>query len=1439
MACIYPMRLIIRVLMFLLSCRNNLQNTKVCALCGLGRFGLELEHDAVSRSVFKPMKNYQSPTKFKPIFKSKATSITSSAYNTHEHLRNFMYTDEQERCVWCCTTCNHTPATRCQYNVVYPDNSFVSMLYETPFEILHMMSCIDIRYTFASCVKGFARGCFGNKRLIDAPLMWFRSKSSRCSMLGKRMHERVVKIMTTLTRHCPVLTVVEPHFLKLYTAPYRTWKAIADKHRTKDPRPIEEQEQGHEHSENTHLGFIDEVTNVSPEPLIGAAKLKGCTRKVPAKTGAHFQVDFNGVKYSVEQAMYPYFFPSGSGSWEQKDSGAGSRFSLLDYWHHRFNGLFTIFTYHSEYLLLLYNKVATLNAASALKRFSVPKTAYEGLKKQYPDMSQPDIFKKLAHTELPAEHMFSHRYFRKEYNNLLRITREQKRPPDFLITITANENSKKTALEYKSLQDYLDLFLNKKWQKYPAECSRIFIAKIKLILDMFILGGEFIFGDVADYALKWETQNRGSLHVHLVIWLKHKQDFHRTCAGIMSYAPCRRVEGENGTVYQPPPLGTIAREVYELFHNCQKHYCSDQTCLKKGKCSKHFPVPIHESSIPKMRKGTKRYTYTCFYEHDRYFSPTHWLLALICQSHTNMQICVPEAWSVYLLKYTFKPLPDGALSFADPSLDQCLQLDILDPLVRKVAIASTHLTPICVNDISLVATGTPLTQLSRDVSYVECKTPMCRTVVVCPEKRTKHMCGTNSMTQYHHRIHDVVRLDCGEINMSTISFQKYHEHFYVASKPQMRKAYERQFSQPLYAAYSSNFRGQLCPSETPFQEDTDLQGREFIGYDNWGDMVFIRSQKELVRFTRVNPVHDIEEFAFYVLCKYVSFDNELELQVNGSYVKAAVEKFHLLDTDDLIESELDDFHSCHYSRNRDYQTEVHMIKQLISESMSKPPILPSFQIDQVDTERAENIRQQTRPHILNTVLDDDQEKIHSSLLESCGLHIITGGPGTGKSFLTKRLIHSLAHRGVMISASTAKAARLLSTAFGRTVHLNYAFHGKMPRCKQRSSPTAKKLAEIARCRVHIIDEFSMLDQKTFNNMLHTVMIQQHLTSFEEVLEKNLILLVGDHCQLPTVCNCKKAKRFGICGTHSVLAHKLFRNSYSSGRIHNLRTNHRSTTWAHVLDYIRNNDDITDAWVNENVNSVLKTTEELPQCLKHFQAICSHRDRVEYWNYELLRHDFPESEIHPVFPRVEASAFQADGGQDHTKTYPLDPDRLSDIERTIVTNKARFNQNRSHIRLCAVGAPVRIVENIDQQCGFVNGATTVITGVGIKNGYVTEIEVDIEGHKRYLKQYVPSKQFVDERYLRWWPIPVVLDYSGTVHAYQGRSMNSPHIIDIKDAFELGLAYTALSRTVDPDLIYLKHHLTAADLKVANLDNFYAWLDAHVKDQDGEDLELDWE
>ena len=115
--------------------------------------------------------------------------------------------------------------------------------------------------------------------------------------------------------------------------------------------------------------------------------------------------------------------------------------------------------------------------------------------------------------------------------------------------------------------------------------------------------------------------------------------------------------------------------------------------------------------------------------------------------------------------------------------------------------------------------------------------------------------------------------------------------------------------------------------------------------------------------------------------------------------------------------------------------------------------------------------------------------------------IITGGPGTGKTTITRGIIHALRSdgRSVLLAAPTGRAAKRLSEATGlpaKTIHRLLEF--KPPQGYEKNSDNPLK------GDVLILDEASMIDVILMNSLLNAV--PQNMS----------LIIVGDTDQLPSV-----------------------------------------------------------------------------------------------------------------------------------------------------------------------------------------------------------------------------------------------------------------------------------------------------------------------------------
>lgn len=133
------------------------------------------------------------------------------------------------------------------------------------------------------------------------------------------------------------------------------------------------------------------------------------------------------------------------------------------------------------------------------------------------------------------------------------------------------------------------------------------------------------------------------------------------------------------------------------------------------------------------------------------------------------------------------------------------------------------------------------------------------------------------------------------------------------------------------------------------------------------------------------------------------------------------------------------------------------------------------------------------------------QKCAFSILQSSGVKILTGGPGTGKTTVVNGLIHvyekMLPENEIVLCAPTGRAAQRMAETTGRkayTIHklLNIRPFEKEIMSKDHSDPI--------RADFIIVDEFSMVDITLMSILL------------DAVQNGTLLLLVGDENQLPSV-----------------------------------------------------------------------------------------------------------------------------------------------------------------------------------------------------------------------------------------------------------------------------------------------------------------------------------
>lgn len=181
------------------------------------------------------------------------------------------------------------------------------------------------------------------------------------------------------------------------------------------------------------------------------------------------------------------------------------------------------------------------------------------------------------------------------------------------------------------------------------------------------------------------------------------------------------------------------------------------------------------------------------------------------------------------------------------------------------------------------------------------------------------------------------------------------------------------------------------------------------------------------------------------------------------------------------------------------------------------------------------------------VLDDLQKQ---AVIEAanCGILVVTGGPGTGKTTTINTIIHYFENRGmeILLAAPTGRAAKRMTEATGheaQTIHRMLEITGGPEEgntdIEHLGMRFERNETNPLETDVVIIDEMSMVDMFLMNALLHAV------------APGTKLILVGDVNQLPSVGPGNVLK--DIIHSHCynvVMLTKIFRQAAQSGIIVN-------------------------------------------------------------------------------------------------------------------------------------------------------------------------------------------------------------------------------------------------------------------------------------------------
>lgn len=398
--------------------------------------------------------------------------------------------------------------------------------------------------------------------------------------------------------------------------------------------------------------------------------------------------------------------------------------------------------------------------------------------------------------------------------------------------------------------------------------------------------------------------------------------------------------------------------------------------------------------------------------------------------------------------------------------------------------------------------------------------------------------------------------------------------------------------------------------------------------------------------------------------------------------------------------------------------------------------------------------------MLNTL----QQKAVETVVEGHNV-FITGGAGTGKSYTLKHIIRALKGLGrrYAITSSTGCSAVLIG---GQTVH-SYLGMGAGGRTVEQivDNIKGKKLSDLQKLQILIIDEISMVDDHTLVKM--SGILQKIKRVFDRAFGGIQVIFIGDFCQLPPVS-----------GNYCFL----------SDVWNQLQLRHIVLT-----ELVRQKDDIIFQQILHEIR-LGKCSQKTWQTLAQLEEN-RFEDGIRPTRLYSLNSDVAlinQHEFRQVFKKnalTEADIFR----------YPA------------ISNDKNVRLDDYHIELIK-GLQVIVIRNIDFESGLVNGTTGVICELDKSNVCIID-----NYKKKHVIQYHTDVNENNNAYVKFMPLKMA--YALSIHKSQGATLDAIEVDGSTFIFAPGQLYTALSRARNLNSIRLLNLDRGSVICNKNVKEFY--------------------
>jgi ATP-dependent exoDNAse (exonuclease V) alpha subunit len=379
--------------------------------------------------------------------------------------------------------------------------------------------------------------------------------------------------------------------------------------------------------------------------------------------------------------------------------------------------------------------------------------------------------------------------------------------------------------------------------------------------------------------------------------------------------------------------------------------------------------------------------------------------------------------------------------------------------------------------------------------------------------------------------------------------------------------------------------------------------------------------------------------------------------------------------------------------------------------------------------------------------------------------LITGGAGTGKSYLLNFLKRNYSAFGFEVTASTGVAAVNIG---GSTIHswsgIGFA-NMSVDKIIENlfSAKFSKVRARIRKAKILAIDEISMISSNVFD-ILDSVL--RAIRNNDKVMGGLQIVLFGDFLQLPPISRdnsnfdfCFNAKAFKELNLKTFVLEQVFRQN--------------DEKFIKVLNNLRLG--LIDEEDREIIASRLKIKDKITAIKP--TILTTHNYKVEKINQEELK-KIPQNEVI------------------YNASYFGSKDKIEFLKKNCMAQE---------VLKLKIGAQVMMIKNTYQKDGIVNGSLGIVKELSAKKNYpIVEFTggqiITISPEEWLLEKYDEQKrELVSEAGLT--QIPLILSWAMTIHKSQGLTLDKISC-DLSESFSPGQVYVALSRAKSLNGVFIE-------------------------------------